>query len=855
MKTVSQVLFEKHGISLRPGSERGKCPFCGHETFGIVKDDRYGKCFHPNCGRVMSSAGENPNVNIMNDILEEVFSDFRHVLFAQRDSDTEGAYSYLVKERKVHPLVVEQSLLGVVPASYSIMEKFVPHIRELEGQIRDEWKIRPGRQPKAKSEKEVMLDFLNDSQKKAEACFSRTGGWLCFFYTDANHRLVAIRLRKPYTKEVLLFKPHKEPYGDIMGVFGQELKQGSTDSLIVMEGEFNQLQLQSLAVRHAEANKIEPEYYHACAVGGVDNADYRTVRKISRQPVICYDNDESNGGFKLVMNALVTMSVLATTTPQPHNDMDEHIVSFGDDVDAAYKDVTAIIQGAVKYYRTYESVKAEIHHARQKKPGDTRQEFEVYKDVENIIIQDLYDRGTFYYEDTRAYLFLNEEKRLIPIESGNDDFRRLMHRYGINGSEKLYHYLAKSVSAEALEHGHKTEIYRLAHYDAERFTLYLFNNDSQVYRITPTEIELHDNGVDGVLFVNKTSAESFIMEPIEDGRSLLDEIIISRINFDTDELSPDDRRLLFTLWLLSLFFDSIFPTRPILALLGSHGAGKTTVGRMVLKLLFGRNADVTPLRQPDDFDTAVINSPYVVFDNVDDKREWLNDKLAIAATGGCIRKRKLYTDNEEIAIPIRSSIAITSRTPQFNRPDVAERLLMMKLERRTDYGSEHALQLEAMKNRNRIMSELVNHLQEALIALSEQRDIEVAGAFRMADFYDFCMRIASNADIEREVKSIFDRLSHEQSTFTLEDDPLFILLREWVTKNPDREVDAAGLLDGLRRIAEVKKAPLDSTRTAHSLGQWISHQKPNLDTYFDITSRNAGGHRRLYSFSPKVAEV
>ena len=37
-RTVSQILFEDHNVSIRPGA-KGACPFCGHQTFSVKGDD------------------------------------------------------------------------------------------------------------------------------------------------------------------------------------------------------------------------------------------------------------------------------------------------------------------------------------------------------------------------------------------------------------------------------------------------------------------------------------------------------------------------------------------------------------------------------------------------------------------------------------------------------------------------------------------------------------------------------------------------------------------------------------------------------------------------------------------------
>jgi hypothetical protein len=73
--------------------------------------------------------------------------------------------------------------------------------------------------------------------------------------------------------------------------------------------------------------------------------------------------------------------------------------------------------------------------------------------------------------------------------------------------------------------------------------------------------------------------------------------------------------------------------------------------------------------------------PLFELDNVDGRIKWLNDKLAVVATGGNLEKRILHTTNQHKEFPIISTVALTSRTPMFRRDDIAERLQIVSLDR------------------------------------------------------------------------------------------------------------------------------------------------------------------------------
>src|SRR5439155_13846376 len=125
-----------------------------------------------------------------------------------------------------------------------------------------------GRPTKQLEQVKKRLQDLQEAQQKLVDCLAHRAGWLVFFYTDASHRPVALRLRDPYTKKFVSFKP------GITGVFARELfrpypnpaHQALNDFLLVVEGEFNVLQLQSLTVRDQQSRGETLGYVHACAM-------------------------------------------------------------------------------------------------------------------------------------------------------------------------------------------------------------------------------------------------------------------------------------------------------------------------------------------------------------------------------------------------------------------------------------------------------------------------------------------------------------------------------------------------------------------------------------------------------------
>jgi hypothetical protein len=566
-----------------------------------------------------------------------------------------------------------------------------------------------------------------------------------------------------------------------------------------------------------------------------------------------YDHDVSGAGAALVENARQVMSVTAFTMPEPDTDLDQFIRSFGHDYQAAHKAVKTLVAQRQWYPRHYQAVADEIFAARQQRESRPKcRDFEINAQVAEILLADLHDRGRFYHDEVRAYVFLEGEKKLIAIDPDDTACTLMLADYGINRSEVLHRYLIEALRVEALKRGTQTAIHRLAYYNPATFTLYLFNQKNQIYRISPERSDLVDNGTDGVLFLSRANAQPFEVTEPDDTCSWFDRAIVSPINFAADRLTPAEQRLMFILWFYSLFFESLMRTKPILAFIGPKGSGKSITNRKVGKLLLGENFDVMPLTDdPKDFDAAVTHSAFVAIDNVDTKCQWLNDRLATVATGGSIKKREYYTTNTLVEIPAHCFLAITSRTPQFRRDDVADRLLILKVERYETFRSENTLLDEVLQNRNQIMSEVVHHLQQVVQALRTGHDADDAGAFRMADFAAFAMKVARHAGVEAQVTAIFDKLTAEQSAFTLEGDPIFELLCAWTSQNSGREVTNKVLCAELAELAEKGKVAFPYQGKHRAFAQHMFQLRSNLKEFFLITARPAGGNTTLYTFTYK----
>ena len=124
---------------------------------------------------------------------------------------------------------------------------------------------------------------------------------------------------------------------------------------------------------------------------------------------------------------------------------------------------------------------------------------------------------------------------------------------------------------------------------------------------------------------------------------------------------------------------------PIPAFTGEQGTAKSTTARMLVDLL---DPSPVPLRKPprdaETWVTAASGSWVVSIDNVSSIPDWLSESLCRAVTGDGDVRRALYTDGGLAVFAFRRCVVLTGIDLGGLRGDLADRLLMIQLNRIPD---------------------------------------------------------------------------------------------------------------------------------------------------------------------------
>jgi hypothetical protein len=281
---VSAYVLDFYDIEIEPG-KKGACPFCEGDSFQVKSDDSLGKCFkcdeYITRNKINNLNGESHFYRKFKDRVFEKCKEYnKHLLISKDSSNQSDAYRYLI-ERKIHPEVIESYMIGEVPPSQDLDSDFKDILEDMDEErtllssvnYKDRSKEQHGRLKQLEQEQTRISSVLSRS-----SLFKKLPGALVFVYTNENHSVTTIKLRKPYTKKIYPIRME-----DQRGIFGHtsiDKNIGSAypliQKLLLVEGEFNQLQIQS------ECRRNNLPYQKCVAVGSVADPDFETIKSIER---------------------------------------------------------------------------------------------------------------------------------------------------------------------------------------------------------------------------------------------------------------------------------------------------------------------------------------------------------------------------------------------------------------------------------------------------------------------------------------------------------------------------------------------------------------------------------------------
>jgi hypothetical protein len=472
--------------------------------------------------------------------------------------------------------------------------------------------------------------------------------------------------------------------------------------------------------------------------------------------------------------------------------------------------------------------------------------------------------------DKRAFLLEGRLCRLYRIDEKDPEFcGYMLQAYGLNISESITRHLVSSLKYGTIAAGLHREVRRFAHWDRAERTLWISRYDGTCYQINGQEVVIRPNGYGPAVFLDddggyncdvpqKTGPE--VGNHHELFKRLIDDL--QYVPTRAGGMSPATQKTCLGIWLFTVAFPDLMPTKPLLLVEGEMGSGKTFALQRIAMTLHGKYAPLTvPKKEDPDFGVKILRSPIAIIDDVNDPVEWLRDTLCTYVTGGKWSRRMLFSDDKEHVIKPEAFLSITTNNPQtFRQGQVADRCLILKLERRADkagYTPANQLFEQATYWRPELQGEWLYWLNEIVRELQRPQQM-TSSKYRMADFAHLAHLIGRVLNqpagppgdwTPEAIEEMLAAMQSERDALVTEGDMTIELIDKWLdtSSNQGREIKIADLHRELGALAKLTNT-VYFFKSPKGLAGRLREAGGALDQHFKLERRSGPGNTTLYTF-------
>ncbi|MGW7272281.1 ATP-binding protein [Streptomyces sp. NPDC054864] len=257
----------------------------------------------------------------------------------------------------------------------------------------------------------------------------------------------------------------------------------------------------------------------------------------------------------------------------------------------------------------------------------------------------------------------------------------------------------------------------------------LGRNDGQSVRIHPTGWDIAIPDPREVCW-RRTQLTGELPLPSKDTDGKGIDLLLRLCNFATAETE-----CLAVAWLIGCLGPSVPVPAPFLT--GPQGAGKSTGGRMLVRIVEGMSGDLRRAPKDEENLIAAVAAGWVTaLDNLSHMTPDLSDAMCCIVTGAESVKRALYTDGDVVRARYRRPMLLTGIDVGVIRPDLAERLLPLRLERPRVRRTEAELWAEYAEVLPVVLGSLLD-----LTVKVRAAEAETPTDLRMADFAHLCAQL------------------------------------------------------------------------------------------------------------------
>jgi hypothetical protein len=469
-------------------------------------------------------------------------------------------------------------------------------------------------------------------------------------------------------------------------------------------------------------------------------------------------------------------------------------------------------------------------------------------EISRIVVGLLHRFGYFYHvinkmEFGSVYYFDKRKKSLLLIQS--DEFNaEISERFGINRASPIFKYVMAECETEGLSK-RATSIKLSAFWERKGNNIYITNSPGTMIKVTKNSIGLVDNGTDGVLFPKGSTLKEWTYTK-DDAKDPFETCEL----FKTISTTESYMKTLFKIWVLS------HPTNPLckppLCATGSIGSGKT---RLLIGVheLWGTPGSPekcqTDKKGEEDFWILEDRGGFLLLDNVDSRISWLADAIATASTGGSSEKRTLHTNNGITKLEPNAWCSLTSANPKFAADaGISDRLMVVRLNRRTGETKETALKIDILNNRNSGLSWVCQTLSKAL---ADTKEVPNQLNARHPDFADMAVRIGRQFTNQDAIVEALTLAEMDKSTFNMENDDIGATIKEYFEQTESKTLTgtAGEIVQQLKEIdPDIGVTKNSKGLTAKGFGNRLKTIMPHLETLYGAEIIPKSSNKKEYIF-------
>jgi hypothetical protein len=299
-------------------------------------------------------------------------------------------------------------------------------------------------------------------------------------------------------------------------------------------------------------------------------------------------------------------------------------------------------------------------------------------------------------------------------------------------------------------------------------------------------------------------------------------------------------RLLVKVLLIASFIPDI--GHPIIVPNGEQGGVKSTFCRYHKRIVDPCAVELLTIpKDRNEFVQHMHHNYVVVYDNVRIVPKWFSDEICKAVTGAGNSKRKLYTDDEDVAYNYKRCIDVNGINNVLTEPDALDRSVILDFTRISDEERREEAEVDA--EFEALKPGLLGYIFDVLVkALFIKPMIKLQRKPRMADFAVWGEAIAramgcKELEFLNAYYSVLERQNVDAVEATLVGPAIVNFVNTWPQGTSRWEGSPEDLLDSLRKTAEAFRIDTRDSmfpKKGNSLIRKLKPLFPDLRQGYDI---------------------